>query len=357
MILQHKSLEIPITRKALATAEKFASEQPYEEQQKQIRLNTIAVWAVRDYLELMEIETELEASDSWNSVLRLCEDVADLMVRGLGKLECRPLLPDAENKSVCPLPPEVREERIGYIVVEIDTERKKSTLLGFTPTVKDGQLRLNELQPLINLLKHLETLSQPQVQLSQWLDNIFPPVWQEIETIFPQPEATTALESEEKSLNLPGWLEQITDRGRQILQDLSGVEKQDLQGAGAFRSLTRVNNLLPECELMRAKLIDLGVQLGSQTVVLLLALTQESNRKLRLVVQMHPVGKEKYLPANLKLALLTESGETLQEVAARTQDRGIQLKSFKILSDTNFQLQMTLDNFSLTETFSFESYD
>ncbi len=127
----------------------------------------------------------------------------------------------------------------------------------------------------------------------------------------------------------------------------------ELQSAGAFRSLKKVNNLLPECELMRAKLIDLGVQLGSQTVVLLLALTQESDRKLRLVVQMHPVGGEEYLPASLKLALLTESGDVLQSVTARTQDRGMQLKPFKILQDTNFQLQMTLDDLSLTETFSF----
>ena len=361
MILQH-SLEIPITKRALATAEQFASQQPHSQQQEQTRLNTLAVWAVRDYLELMNIQTEIEASDSWNPVVRLCEDVADLMVQGLGKLECRPLLPDTENKGVCHLPPEVWEERIGYIVVEIDRSRKKATLLGFSPIAKNGQLLLNELQSLTDLLQHLESLKQPQVQLGQWFDNIFPPVWQEIEAIFPlESESTISPQSEQRlgveplglSPNLPGWLGRITARGRQIWQDLSNAESMELQSAGAFRSLKKVNNLLPECELMRAKLIDLGVQLGSQTVVLLLALTQESDRKLRLVVQMHPVGEEEYLPANLKLALLAESGETLQSVTARTQDRGMQLKPFKILPDTNFQLQMTLDDLSLTETFSF----
>ena len=354
MISQQKSLEIPITRRALATAEQFASQQPHSQQQEQTRLNTLAVWAVRDYLELMNIETELEASDSWNPVVRLCEDVADLMVQGLGKLECRPLLPDTENKGVCHLPPEVWEERIGYIVVEIDRSRKKATLLGFSPVAKNGQLLLNELQSLTDLLQHLESLKQPQVQLGQWFDNIFPPVWQEIEAIFPlESESTISPQSEQRSLRSPGWLDRLADRGKQIWQDLSGAESMELQSAGAFRSLKKVNNLLPECELMRAKLIDLGVQLGSQTVVLLLALTQESDRKLRLVVQMHPVGGEEYLPANLKLALLTESGETLQSVTARTQDRGMQLKPFKILQDTNFQLQITLDDLSLTETFSF----
>ena len=354
MILQQKSLEMPITRKALATAEQFASQQPHSQQQEQVRLNTLAVWAVHDYLELMDIETELEESDSWNPVVRLCEDVADLMTRGLGKLECRPLLPNSANRTIYHLPPEVWEERIGYVVVEIDRSQKKATLLGFTPTARDGELLLSELQPLTDLLTHLESLTQSQVNLGQWLNNIFPSVWQEIETIFPlEPESTNSPESNQLSSKLGSWLDQIVDTGRKIWEDLSGSERMEIQGAGAFRSLTRVNNLLPECELMRAKLIDLGVQLGSQTVVLLLALTPESEQKLRLIVQMYSVVGEEYLPANLQLALISDSGEILQEVTARTQDRGIQLKPFKINQNTNFQLQITLGYFSLKETFRF----
>ena len=354
MILQQNFLEIPITTKALTTANKFALGQPYEGQQEQVRLNTLAVWAVRDYLELMNIETELIASDSWNPIVRLCEDVADLMLKGLGKLECRPLIPDRVKDKVCFLPPEVCCDRIGYIVVEIDIEQKKATLLGFAPTVENERLVLNELEPLTDLLEHLEYLNQPQVELNQWFNNIIPTVWQEIETIFTiEPESTVTPKSEKQSSNLPGWLENISDRSKQIWQDLSGMENQELQSAGAFRSLTNIRSFLPECELMRAKLIDLGLQLGSQTVVLLLALTQESENKLRLVVQMYPKTGDNYLPANLKLALLTGSGDRLQSVTARTQDRGIQLKPFKILKDTNFQLQITLDNLSLTETFSF----
>ena len=353
-ISQQNYLEIPITSQALATAKQFASQQTHVRQQKQTHLNTLAVCAVRDYLELMNIETEPNNSDSWNPVIRLCEDVADLIVKGLGKLECRPLLPDAINNQIYPLPPEVCCDRIGYMVVEIDTKQKKATLLGFTPTAKDERLVLSELQPLTDLLQHLESLGQPQVQLSQWLDNIIPTAWQEIETIFAiEPESPTSSTSDGRSSNLPGWLENIAERSKEIWSGLSGSGNTELPTAGAFRSPTNVRSLLPECELMRAKLIDLGVQLGSQTVVLLLALTPESDRKLRLIVQMYPQVGDNYLPANLKLALLAGSGEKLQSVTARTQDRGIQLKPFKILRDTNFQLQITLDDLSLTETFSF----
>ena len=355
MILQQKSLEIPITSKALATAEKFASQQRHSQQHRTVSLNTLAVLAVHDYLELMDIETELEDSDSWNPVVRLCENVADLMIRGLGKLECRPLLPNSSaNETIYHLPPEVWEERIGYVVVEIDRSQKKATLLGFTPNAKNGELLLRELQPLTDLLIHLDSLTQSQVNLSQWLNHIFSPAWQEIETIFPlEPESTTPPEENKLSSKLGQWFEQIMDTGKKIWGDLSGSERMELQSAVAFRSLTKVNNLLPKCEIMRAKLIDLGVQLGSQTVVLLLALTQDSEQKLRLIVQMYPVIGEEYLPPNLKLALVSDSGETLQEVTARIKDRGMQLKPFKILQNTNFKLQITLGDFSLTETFSF----
>ncbi len=354
MTLQQKSLEIPITSKALATAEQFASQQPHPQKKETVRLNTLAVLAVHDYLELMAIETELQESDSWNPVVRLCEDVGDLMVSGLGKLECRPLLPDSVNRRIYHLPPEVCSDRIGYVVVEINNDLKRSTLLGFTPMVVNDELPLTQLQPLTDLLEHLESLTQPQVNLSQWLNNIFPSSWQEIEAIFSlEPEPTTSPEENQPSSKLGKWLESIVDAGKNIWADLSGSQRPELQSAGAFRSLTPVNNLLPECELMRAKLIDLGVQLGSQNVVLLLALTQEPDQKLRLIVQMYPVPEEEYLPSDLKLALLSESGEAIQEVTSRTQDRGIQLKPFKIPQNTNFKLEMSLGDFSLTETFSF----
>jgi hypothetical protein len=68
---------------------------------------------------------------------------------------------------------------------------------------------------------------------------------------------------------------------------------------------------------------------------------------------MYPVPEEEYLPSDLKLALLSESGEAIQEVTSRTQDRGIQLKPFKIPQNTNFKLEMSLGDFSLTENFSF----
>lgn len=97
------ALPLPITQATRRMAQEFANQQPNANKADQVRLNTLAVLVMHDYLQLMEIPTNLTASDSWNPVLRLCADVADLQVAGLGRLECRPVLP---SHTLCSIPPE-----------------------------------------------------------------------------------------------------------------------------------------------------------------------------------------------------------------------------------------------------------
>ena len=81
----------------------------------------------------MELETDLEASDSWNIVTQTLMDVADLDVTDIGKLECRPVYPHAE---FCRIPQEVWEDRIGFVGVEINEDNLEAKLLGFVKEVK-----------------------------------------------------------------------------------------------------------------------------------------------------------------------------------------------------------------------------
>jgi len=162
-MLNETVLPMPITRKAIQTAEQFAAAIPNPQKSEQVYLNTLAVQAVHDYLQLMGIDTNLQQSDSWNPVVRMCEDVADLMVTGLGKLECRPILSDilpalktpiqSSTVPLCPIPLEVQDERIGYIVVDIDQQTKRATLLGFTKTAGTGELFWHQLESVDALLE------------------------------------------------------------------------------------------------------------------------------------------------------------------------------------------------------------
>jgi hypothetical protein len=70
----------------------------------------------------------------------------------------------------------------------------------------------------------------------------------------------------------------------------------------------------------RGKLIDLGMELQGQRVVLLVNVTEEADNQLSVLVQLHPAGEERYLPPQIALTLLSQAGKKLQEFRSRTQD-------------------------------------
>jgi hypothetical protein len=156
--IEEKSIPVSITQDALRMARQFADQQPTQEKKEQVYLNTLAVCLVNDYMEMMDIPTDLRASDSWNPAMRLYADVADLKLTGLGHLECRPV----RSGTLCYIPPEVPDDRIGVVVVKIDAELQEATLLGFTKTVRTGELSFNQLQTIDDLLEHLDCLEHNQ---------------------------------------------------------------------------------------------------------------------------------------------------------------------------------------------------
>lgn len=143
--------------------------------------------------------------------------------------------------------------------------------------------------------------------------------------------------------NLSQWLAGIYSTGWQALETLFGSNASNL--ALNLRSASGSVD-----GIRRAKLIDLGMQIESQSVVLLVALIPEANRQVSVRVQLHPVGGELYLPANIKLALLS-SGEMLGEVQARSQDNYVQLPRFDVEAGESFTVQVALNNFQMTENF------
>ncbi|MGH8000411.1 MAG: DUF1822 family protein [Brasilonema sp.] len=138
------------------------------------------------------------------------------------------------------------------------------------------------------------SLHNTRTKLSQWLEGVFEESWQTIDTLI-NPEANLALST------------RITQKGPK-----------------------------------KAKLIDLGVQLGHQTVALLVNITEETDDKLGVLMQLHPTGGEKYLPPDLKLTLLSKAGKILQQVISRAQDNYIQLKFFKGESGKRFSVELSL---------------
>lgn len=149
-------LEVPLGIEAHRLARQFAAEQYTPQKRKQVYLNTLAVYAVHRYLQWLQVDTDLSCSDSWHPVLRNRWDVADLFIPGIGKLECRPVLP---GETAFALPLEVTEDRIGYIGVQFSEQLDYVQLLGFAKAmataISPQQLFISELQPLEKLPDYL----------------------------------------------------------------------------------------------------------------------------------------------------------------------------------------------------------
>jgi hypothetical protein len=305
---------VSLSQPAHQLAEKFCQHQSNLQKAEQVYLNTLAVYAVNYHLQCLGFATDLEESDSWDPVMQAFLDVADLQVKNYGKLECRPVLPDA---AMVYIPEEVWEERIGYVAVQLDESLREATLLGFAEAVSTQELSLSQLRSLEDLPGYLNQLKQPQlaakwVDLSQWLHNIFDASWETMEVIFaPSPEL---------ALNF-----------RQPFPALASTPEN------------------PAVGVKRGKRLDLGRQQSGEQVALCVGLAPTESSKMDICVDVYPVSSQPYLPQDLQVMVLDEKGEALVQAQARSTEN-IQL-TFRGQPGEGFGIKVVLGDVTITEAF------
>ena len=302
-------LTVPLGSEAHAIARQFAAEQTTPQKGKKTYLNTLAVYAVHSYLKWLQIETELSQSDSWHPGLRSLFDVADLVVPSQGKLECRPVLP---GETTFLLPPEVAEDRIGYVAVQFDERLNEVQLLGFARAVDTfrEQIFIADLQPLDVLLGCIPSNADSKM----WV-------------------------------NLSRWLQNNVEAGWQTLEDLFSVG-----AANPAFSFRNVNNLIDDPNdlvvgVSRGKLIDLGTQL----VILVVTIEPVVNEQIDIGVRVYPADSQ-HLPQNLQLIVLNEFQETILDAQAGTTDDLMQLELSGEPKE-RFSVKVALEDVSITEHF------
>ena len=306
--IEDSSISLPITTAARNTAQRFASQQPSPEAAERVRRNTLSVVVNRDYLEMMGIATNLEASDSWHPVVCLGADVADLKIDGFGKLECRSL---RAGESTCYMPPEVWEDRIGYTVLRLEEDGRSATILGFVKKVSTEYLALDHLEPIENLCEAIAALRPKPIRIIDWFQGLFDSVWQEIETLLVNPQPQFAWKSANRS--------------------------------------TISNPSANQTEVRRGKAIDLSDYLPNCQVALVVTIWQETENKTNIRLAVYPI-TGMYLPQFLKLVVLDETGNVFKEVESRSIDNFIQ---FEIYGDAgeHFSAQVVFAELVVTENF------
>ncbi len=306
----------PISPDARRRAEQLCRQQATPEKGEQVRLNTLSVSFVNSYLECMGFETDLEASDSWNPVQHLLMDVADLSLKNLGSLECRPVL---SGEQFVYVPPEAQLNRIGYVVVQISKSFREAKLLGFVKEVSNDVLSISQLHSLEDLLDYLEYLTQ--LNTAKLADD--------------------SLKVNNNLVNLKQWFENIFDAGWQEIESL--LRTQPAYVASSLRSSK--GDLVS-----RGKLIDLGKLLTQQAVVLVVTLTPDNEQEMDVIVEVHPTSKENYLPPNLHVTLLDCDGASVMEAQTRSSNKNIQLE-FSCEIGERFSVKLALGDVSTIEDF------
>ncbi len=303
--LEEYGIALPLTQSAYSTANQFAAEQANPDKAERVRLNTLAVWLVKDYLDLMGIATNITGGDSWNPIMRMSADVADLEITGIGYLEC---IPCPTPKTSYTVPPDAWHNRIGYVVVQIDDALREGTILGFASEVQNGEI--SQLQSWNSLLVHLDRLSS---------------------------RATV----EEGVVNLSQWLEGIFTTGWETARELLSASENNL--AFSFRSAeTEIDNTL-----RRGKIFDLGEELGR--VILLVEVRDTESQDKIITLQLYPL-ETVYLPEEIRFQILDDSNTAFATAIATSNDNYLQLQIHGIRGE-KFKVEITAENHTFRENF------
>jgi len=297
---------VPLSFEAHSLAQKYRQGISNQAKAEQVYLNTLAVYAVDNYLHCMGFKTDWEHSYSRDNVAMKIMDVADLTVKSIGKLECRPVLADA---GILQIPPEVWEDRVGYVAVQLNPALKSANILGFSRDAV-AEVPLNKLQSLSDFLLYLSELEVVESQQEEKLSSI---------------------------VKVGQWLEGLVDSGWENIDKLLKPQQLGL----AFKK---------EMSVTRGQAIDLGMQIDKLSLALVVKITSEPHsEEVDILIQVHPMG-EITLPEGVKLIISDESGKTVLEATSRDEDNWIQ-REFSAELGEKFKITIAFGDSMLTKDF------
>lgn len=330
--IHREAIAIPLEQEAHDRAITFATQQSTPQKSRCVYLNTLAVYAVHTYLKWLQIDTDLDEGDSWHPGLLPLFDVTDCVVSGVGRLECRPVLPGETSFT---LPQERLEERVGYVAVQFQESLDEVDLLGFVPAFDPDNLptrvNLNQLLPIEDLPELVGSLQENESELQAPVDS-------------------TVLATTEASVSLGEMLENL----RQWFGNLFEGDwlEPSMVFVPAYRGdRTRSSEPKSEASIRRAKIIDFGLPTGAtQALALVIELTPESEQEVGVIVQIYP-DNARHLPLGLQMMALDESGATIIDEQAESGADSIELE-FGIEPLERFSIKLSLGNVSVTESIS-----
>ncbi|MCU0527253.1 MAG: DUF1822 family protein [Elainella sp. Prado103] len=358
---------MPLTLQAHQIAEQFRIQQSNPQRAKQVYLNTLAVQAVHHYLAWLGIATDLAAGDSWNPVMQSLADVADLVIPDRGKLECRPVLPQAQ---VCYVPAEVWSDRIGYVAVQFDPDLTEATLLGVVPAVQTSEVSLTALRSLDELLDYVnpqfvesvsdlnrtsaaadQSLAGGMTQLDRWLEGVIVAGWQAIEPFWAGQHPAWSMrgaELETSDLLLNSSPDLSLDLSPDLSPDLSSHLSPDPLLTPSFNLASAEADQFAATEINRAKPLVLGTE-PTEAIILIVGVLPTGSHERVIWVRVAPTPGVDHLPTALEVLILDATGSVVMQAQSR-QTEMIQLRFMGEVGE-QFAVRLILAAEQVTEAF------
>lgn len=142
-------------------------------------------------------------------------------------------------------------------------------------------------------------------------------------------------------VNTSQWLGGIFNDGWQSLESL--LTENQLNFAPTLRSQ---QDILKSQEITASKVINIA----NYQIALVISCEEVEAEKLAVVIQLHSLTENSFLPANLELMLFDEDDNLVQEsVISRQQDNIIQLRRFKVSEETKITIKIRLEDICAIE--------
>lgn len=297
--------EIPIALPPTiqAIAQTFRQRQINPEKGHQVYANTLAVYAVHTYLQWFGLQSDLERSESWQSVDQTLMDTGSLLLPKIGTLECRPVLP---GETTCHIPADAwcdshRDRwanRIGYVAVLLNESMTSAKIVGFLPRVEEIEdIPLTDFRSDEDMLNYLSLIEQTD----------------------------------------PVWLRQYSDAGQTWTTQWQTPSSKGIVASG-WRShpLTYAD---PQLTSEDPPLSEILLQVDTEPL---------SVSACRVTLLISSPDDKKLLPAQLRIKVLDEFGGI--QANPKPKDKLITLKFLGNLKE-RFYIQLNLNNFQLIHGF------
>jgi hypothetical protein len=269
---------------------------------RQVHLNSLALYAADWYLQCLQFETQREDRADW--WIQYLSRAATLEIIGIGKLECVPVTGDTVTVTISP---DLQADRIGYLFIKLDEFLSSAQIVGFVPKYSET-VRLDRVQSTDRLIDYLCDLEakpviHPVVDLGKWAEGIFDDLWQNIAGL----SLTPAYRNSRDLLSVKS-----TGGGRQV----------------------KLGNL-PQ----------------SPSVILTVDYKQIDNVNFDLYLQVHPEIPETKLPMGLKFSALDDLGAEIGSVQTMTGDLAGEIVLEHGKKGEVFSIEIEFEGFKNSESF------